>query len=89
MPDKPCAVVSSCNSKAEAANDQKLEVFRLCGADGGSMAQSAKLDHCLVVPSDSIHRIQETHVLIYHILWDMVHTLLADQRGGLHEVAKP
>lgn len=61
----------------------------LCGADGGLMAHSAKLDHCLVVPADSIHRIQETHVLIYHILWDMVHTLLADQRGGLHEVAKP
>ena len=60
----------------------------LCGADGGVMAQSAQLDHCLVVPSDSIHRIQETHVLIYHILWDLVHTLLADQRGGL-QAAQP
>ncbi|WP_309682218.1 hypothetical protein [Polaromonas sp.] len=29
------------------------------------------------------HRIQETHVAIYHILWDLVHTLLADQRGNL------
>ena len=41
------------------------------------------LDHCLVVESDSIHRIQETHVAIYHILWDLTHTLLADERGGL------
>ena len=32
--------------------------------------------------TDSIHRIQETHVAIYHILWDLVHTLLADDRGG-------
>ena len=44
---------------------------------------SAALDHCLVVASDSIHRIQETHVAIYHILWDLTHTLLADDRGGL------
>ena len=36
----------------------------------------------LVVPSDSVHRIQETHVAIFHILWDLVHTLLADERGG-------
>jgi D-sedoheptulose 7-phosphate isomerase len=47
------------------------------------MATSAALDHCLVVRSDSIHRVQETHVAIYHILWDLVHTLLADDRGGL------
>ena len=71
------------------ARELGLVTIGLCGADGGLMAQSAKLDHCIVVPSDSIHRIQETHVLIYHILWDLVHTLLADQRGGLHEVAKP
>lgn len=55
----------------------------LSGHDGGAMARGAMLDHCLVVPSDSVHRIQETHVAIYHILWDLVHTLLADERGGL------
>jgi len=55
----------------------------LSGHDGGRMAMSGALDHCLVVQSDSIHRIQETHVAIYHILWDLVHTLLADARGNL------
>ena len=40
------------------------------------------VDHCLVVPSASIHRIQECHVAAYHILWDLVHTLLADDRGS-------
>lgn len=55
----------------------------LAGMDGGDMAQSKAVDHCLVVPSDSIHRIQECQVAIYHILWDLVHTLLADTRGGL------
>jgi D-sedoheptulose 7-phosphate isomerase len=59
------------------------------GYDGGKMASSPDVDHCLVVPSDSIHRIQETHVAIYHILWDLVHTLLAEDRGGLVVGAQP
>ena len=41
-----------------------------------------RVDHCLVVPTTSIHRIQECHVAAYHILWDLVHTLLADDRGS-------
>lgn len=53
------------------------------GYDGGKMAHSPDVDHCLVVRSESIHRIQEVHVTIYHILWDLVHTLLAEDRGGL------
>lgn len=60
-----------------------LATFGFTGADGGKMARSPHVDHCLVVPTDSIHRIQETHVAAYHILWDLVHTLLADERGGL------
>lgn len=55
----------------------------LAGHGGGRMTSSGVCDYCLVVESDSIHRIQETHVAIYHILWDLVHTLLADERGGL------
>ncbi|PXX47006.1 D-sedoheptulose-7-phosphate isomerase [Undibacterium pigrum] len=54
----------------------------LAGGNGGEMART-DLDHCLVVDSDSIHRTQECHVAIYHVLWDLVHTLLADERGYL------
>ena len=53
----------------------------LTGGDGGRMLGHPDIDHCLVVRSDSIHRVQETHVALYHILWDLTHTLLADQRG--------
>ncbi len=53
----------------------------LTGGNGGEMAK-AGLDHCLIVNSDSIHRVQECHVAIYHVLWDLVHTLLADDRGS-------
>lgn len=56
--------------------------FALLGSDGGETRHMG-LDHCLVVESDSIHRIQECHVFVYHVLWDLVHTLLADERGNL------
>ena len=65
------------------AKEMGVVTIGLTGSDGGRMGKSADIDHCLVVGSDSIHRIQETHVAIYHILWDLVHTLLADERGGL------
>lgn len=67
------------------AKELGLTTIGLAGHDGGRMALSPDLDHCLVVSSDSIHRIQETHLAIYHILWDLVHTLLAEDRGGLLE----
>jgi len=67
----------------EKASEMGLTTIGLAGMEGGEMARSPSLDHCLVVRTDSIHRIQECHVAIYHILWDLVHTLLADERGGL------
>ncbi|WDE00956.1 D-sedoheptulose-7-phosphate isomerase [Thalassomonas actiniarum] len=59
----------------------------LAGGNGGDMAKMG-LDYCLVVDSDSIHRTQECHVAIYHVLWDLVHTLLADDRGFLTKKTK-
>jgi D-sedoheptulose 7-phosphate isomerase len=65
-----------------------LTTLGLAGADGGEMARSSDVDHCLVVATDSIHRVQEVHVTIYHVLWDLVHTLLADERGAAGEAAQ-
>ena len=64
------------------AKELGLTTIGLCGGDGGSMKAAGTVDHCLTVPSGSIHRIQECHVAAYHILWDLVHTLLADDRGS-------
>ncbi len=63
------------------AKEMKLVTLGLVGGNGGDMKSSGLLDHCLIVDSDSIHRIQEVHVACYHIIWDLVHTLLADSRG--------
>ena len=65
------------------AKEMGLTTIGLAGGDGGAMARSGDIEHCLVVATDSIHRVQEVHVATYHILWDLVHTLLADARGGL------
>lgn len=45
----------------------------LTGKDGGRCAALA--DYAFAVPSHNILRIQECHLTLYHILWDMVHTL--------------
>jgi len=64
------------------AKEMGLLTIGLGGMTGGEMSR-IDLDHCFVVETDSIHRIQECHLAIYHILWDLVHSLLADDRGGL------
>ena len=64
-----------------AAKRQGAATLGLAGGDGGRMQTSGDVDLCLVVPTDSIHRVQETHVALYHVLWDLTHTLLADDRG--------
>jgi D-sedoheptulose 7-phosphate isomerase len=56
---------------AQAAKDMGLLVVALTGKDGGKLASLA--DHAFVVPSFSIHRIQEAHVLAIHVLWDLMH----------------
>ncbi|MFA5951147.1 MAG: SIS domain-containing protein [Hyphomicrobium sp.] len=64
------------------AKEMGLVTIGLAGGDGGRMKTSGSVDFCLVVPTHSIHRTQECHVIAYHILWDLVHTLLADDRGS-------
>ena len=65
------------------AKKMGLVTMGLAGGNGGDMLSSGLVDHCLVVETDSIHRVQEVHVATYHILWDLVHTLLADHRCKL------
>ncbi|MGI8840296.1 MAG: D-sedoheptulose-7-phosphate isomerase [Caulobacteraceae bacterium] len=65
-----------------AARERGIATFGLAGGDGGKMKTAGVVDHCLVVAASSVHRVQECHVAAYHILWDLVHTLLADERGS-------
>ena len=64
----------------EVAHTLGARTLALAGGNGGAMAQAGFIDLCLTVGSDSIHRVQETHVAVYHVLWDLVHSLLANDR---------
>lgn len=54
----------------EVAKKKGITTVALVGKDGGKMAKMA--DHAIVVPSDSTPRIQESHILIGHILCDII-----------------
>lgn len=47
------------------------------GRDGGPMVETC--DFCFVVPSWSIHRIQEAHTVLLHLLWDQVQVALGEE----------
>lgn len=63
----------------DTARRLKMVTMAYAGNDGGRMKElhaDGLLDYCFTVPTPSIHRIQETHVTLYHIMWDMVHEYL-------------
>lgn len=54
----------------------------LAGYGGGSLAEAGTVDHCLVVRSDSVHRIQEAQSAVVFDLWERTQRAVAD--GGGH-----
>lgn len=58
------------------AKEMGLYTIGFSGQTGGEMARCESVDICLTVETDSIHRVQESHLTTYHILWDLVHSLL-------------
>jgi D-sedoheptulose 7-phosphate isomerase len=54
----------------ESAKAKGITTVALTGRDGGKMAQMA--DYALIVPSNATPRIQESHILIGHILCDII-----------------
>jgi D-sedoheptulose 7-phosphate isomerase len=61
----------------ETARNRGLMTIAFAGKDGGRFPEVA--DHCLIVPSFSIHRIQEVHATLIHVLWDLVHISLGEE----------
>jgi D-sedoheptulose 7-phosphate isomerase len=63
------------NAFAEAGS-RGLLTLGLAGYDGGQMATSPDVGHCLVVSSTSVHRIQETQTAMAFELWSRVQSLV-------------
>jgi D-sedoheptulose 7-phosphate isomerase len=64
------------NRALKRARERGLLTIGFAGRDGGAQADLCQF--CFVVPSWSIHRIQETHTLLLHLLWDGVHLALGE-----------
>jgi D-sedoheptulose 7-phosphate isomerase len=62
----------------EEAARRGLLTVGLCGYEGGAMAQSDSVAHCLVVRSDSVHRIQEAQDALVLELWSVVQHCLKE-----------
>lgn len=63
----------------EEASRRGMLTIGLAGYDGGRMAESEFVDHLFVVPSASVHRVQEAQTTVYHVLWELTQQALADE----------
>lgn len=65
----------------EQATQLGMLTVGLAGDKGGKMAELGTLDHLFVIPSASVHRIQEAQTTVYHLLWELVSQELATDRS--------
>jgi D-sedoheptulose 7-phosphate isomerase len=63
---------------AQAARDKGLVTVALTGQDGGTLKEH--VDYCVCVPSTVTSRIQECHILIGHILCEILEGEVAGRR---------
>jgi D-sedoheptulose 7-phosphate isomerase len=62
-----------------AAHERGMLTVGLAGYSGGAMAEAAdrgEIHHLFVMPSASVHRIQEAQTTTYHVLWELVQRAL-------------
>jgi D-sedoheptulose 7-phosphate isomerase len=61
------------------ARKMELHTVALTGAAGGGL--KGKVDHCICVPSNETPRIQECHILVGHIISELVELEMFPKRG--------
>jgi D-sedoheptulose 7-phosphate isomerase len=64
------------NRGLERARGLGLLTIGFAGRDGGRMPELC--DFCFTVGSWSIHRIQEVHTTLLHLLWDQLHVAMGE-----------
>lgn len=64
------------NRALKRARERGLLTIGFAGRDGGRMLDVC--DYCFTVKSWSIHRIQETHTVLLHVLWDLLHVAMGE-----------
>ena len=67
----------------EAAKAMGLATLALAGGGAGTpIAESAAIDHPMLVSSDDPLIVKETHVMTYHLLWELVQLFLEQADRG-------
>lgn len=66
----------------EEADRRGMLTVGLAGYGGGQMAELGTIDHLFVVPSASVHRIQEAQTTVYHALWELTQQALIRSEAG-------
>ena len=69
----------TCCAGWPSAHERGMLTVGLAGYSGGAMAEAAErgeIDHLFVMPSASVHRIQEAQTTTYHVLWELVQRAL-------------
>jgi len=66
----------------DEASKRGLLTVGLAGYAGGRMAELGSVDYLFVVPSSSVHRIQEAQTTVYHVLWELTLAALDEAEQG-------
>jgi D-sedoheptulose 7-phosphate isomerase len=66
----------------EEAKRRGLLTVALCGYNGGAMAHNEAVEHCLIVDSESVHRIQEAQNALMMRLWSIVQRGVNEEKDG-------
>jgi len=61
----------------EMARKKQVTTVGLTGRTGGRL--KSRVDYCLAIPSDETPRVQECHIMLGHIICDIVERLLFDE----------
>jgi D-sedoheptulose 7-phosphate isomerase len=61
----------------QMARKKGLLTIAFAGKDGGRIREVT--DYCFTDPSFSIHRIQECHVTLLHVVWDLIHVAMGEE----------
>ncbi|MGH9368117.1 MAG: D-sedoheptulose-7-phosphate isomerase [Thermoanaerobaculia bacterium] len=64
------------NRALKRAREMGLLTIGFAGRDGGQMPDVC--DYCFTVKTWSIHRVQETHTALLHMLWDQVQVAMGE-----------
>ena len=63
----------------DEASRRGMLTIGLAGYDGGKMAELDSIDYLFVVPSPSVHRIQEAQTTVYQVFWELTLAALGRQ----------